>query len=220
MTRTPPAWRRDSRPRPLGCSSSPCPAGWLARSRPSPSRPRARPSPGPSGARMGVSTRHVPTRELDRQVRALRPWPGTYLDRSDGRILVWAARSRSSATRPAGTTAGRPGAPRAGAGARDLGWSVGADRGAARRRQADARRGPGARSAGPAERWRVVPRQPVRPSSGRMTVPMRVPSHDQRVGEHPTPVLMPSPPAGIRDGRPGVSGVDPHGAGRLVHGGG
>ena len=27
---------------------------------------------------------------LDRQVRALRPWPGTYLDRIDGRILVWA----------------------------------------------------------------------------------------------------------------------------------
>ncbi len=36
---------------------------------------------------------------------------------------------------------------------------------------------------------------------------MRVPSPDQRVGEHPTPVLMPSPPAGIRDGRPGVSGM-------------
>jgi 23S rRNA (adenine2503-C2)-methyltransferase len=36
---------------------------------------------------------------------------------------------------------------------------------------------------------------------------MRVPIPDQRVGELPTPVLMPSPPAGIRDGRPGVSGV-------------
>ncbi len=46
-----------------------------------------------------------PTRDLDRQVRALRPWPGTYLDRSDGRILVWAARS-AAPTRPAGTTAG------------------------------------------------------------------------------------------------------------------
>ena len=36
---------------------------------------------------------------------------------------------------------------------------------------------------------------------------MRVPTPDQRVGEGPTPVLLPSPPAGIRDGRPGVSGV-------------
>ena len=40
------------------------------------------------------------TTELDRQVRALRPWPGTYLDRSDGRILVWAARP-GDAARPA-----------------------------------------------------------------------------------------------------------------------
>ena len=40
-----------------------------------------------------------------------------------------------------------------------------------------------------------------------MTAPMRVPIPDQRVGELPTPVLMPSPPAGIRDGRPGVSGI-------------
>ena len=36
---------------------------------------------------------------------------------------------------------------------------------------------------------------------------MRVPTPDQRVGERPTPVLMPSPPAGLRDGRPGVSGI-------------
>ena len=38
---------------------------------------------------------------------------------------------------------------------------------------------------------------------------MRVPSHDQRVGERPTPVFLPTPAAGIRDGRPGVSGVLP-----------
>ena len=34
---------------------------------------------------------------------------------------------------------------------------------------------------------------------------MRVPSHDQRVGERPTPVFLPTTAAGIRDGRPGVS---------------
>ena len=36
---------------------------------------------------------------------------------------------------------------------------------------------------------------------------MRVPTPDLRVGERPTPVFLPSPPAGLRDGRPGVSGV-------------
>ena len=46
-----------------------------------------------------------PTIELDRQVRALRPWPGTFLDRPDGRILVWAARP-TGAPRPPGTSPG------------------------------------------------------------------------------------------------------------------
>ncbi len=34
-----------------------------------------------------------PALVLDRQVRALRPWPGTFLDRGDGRFLVRLARS-------------------------------------------------------------------------------------------------------------------------------
>ena len=46
-----------------------------------------------------------PTIELDRQVRALRPWPGTFLDRPDGRILVWVARP-SLEPRPGGTVPG------------------------------------------------------------------------------------------------------------------
>jgi len=37
---------------------------------------------------------------------------------------------------------------------------------------------------------------------------MRVPSSsDQGVGDRPTPVMLPSPPVGARDGRPGVSGI-------------
>jgi 23S rRNA (adenine2503-C2)-methyltransferase len=36
---------------------------------------------------------------------------------------------------------------------------------------------------------------------------MRVPSPDQRVGDRPTPVFLPSPAAGLRDRRPGVSGI-------------
>ena len=43
--------------------------------------------------------------ELERQVRALRPWPGTFLDRSDGRILVWSARV-SDGVPPRGATPG------------------------------------------------------------------------------------------------------------------
>lgn len=45
------------------------------------------------------------TIELDRQVRALRPWPGTYLERQGGRIVVSAARA-SGEPRPAGVTPG------------------------------------------------------------------------------------------------------------------
>ncbi len=36
---------------------------------------------------------------------------------------------------------------------------------------------------------------------------MRVPTSDQRVGERSMPVFLPSPPVGVRDGRPGVSGI-------------
>jgi methionyl-tRNA formyltransferase len=46
-----------------------------------------------------------PAIELDRQVRALRPWPGTYLDRPDGRIIVWVARP-ADAPRPPGMSPG------------------------------------------------------------------------------------------------------------------
>ena len=52
-----------------------------------------------------------------------------------------------------------------------------------------------------------LPRLPFLPSSGRMTVPMRVPTPDQRVGERSMPVFLPSPAVGLRDGRPGVSGI-------------
>ena len=34
----------------------------------------------------------VPAALLERQVRAYQPWPGSYLDTSAGRIIVWAAR--------------------------------------------------------------------------------------------------------------------------------
>ncbi len=40
---------------------------------------------------------HRPALELERQVRALRPWPGTFLDRADGRLLIRAARLAASA---------------------------------------------------------------------------------------------------------------------------
>jgi methionyl-tRNA formyltransferase len=43
--------------------------------------------------------------ELERQVRALRPWPGTFLERADGRILVWSARV-SDAPVPPGVAVG------------------------------------------------------------------------------------------------------------------
>lgn len=49
-----------------------------------------------------------PTRtaaQLDRQVRAFRPWPGTFLDRPDGRILVWDVRP-SDQPHPSGASAG------------------------------------------------------------------------------------------------------------------
>ncbi len=41
--------------------------------------------------------------DLERQVRALRPWPGTFLDRSDGRLLVRATRVAESPRPPDGT---------------------------------------------------------------------------------------------------------------------
>lgn len=39
--------------------------------------------------------------ELERRVRALRPWPGTYLERADGRLIVHEARPMAAAA-PAG----------------------------------------------------------------------------------------------------------------------
>jgi len=44
--------------------------------------------------------------ELERRVRALRPWPGTYLDRSDGRLIVHEASLLLDQVAPEGT---RPG---------------------------------------------------------------------------------------------------------------
>jgi len=41
-----------------------------------------------------------PAAQLDRQVRALRPWPGPFLDRADGRILVRQARPIPQAAGP------------------------------------------------------------------------------------------------------------------------
>jgi methionyl-tRNA formyltransferase len=47
----------------------------------------------------------IPAVSLERQVRALRPWPGTYLDRPEGRLIVHEARVVADAV-PAGS---RPG---------------------------------------------------------------------------------------------------------------
>jgi methionyl-tRNA formyltransferase len=46
-----------------------------------------------------------PAVELERQVRALRPWPGTYLERPEGRLLVHEA-TPSAAPAPPGTEPG------------------------------------------------------------------------------------------------------------------
>lgn len=37
-----------------------------------------------------------PAVELERQVRALQPWPGSFLDTDDGRLIVWRARVASA----------------------------------------------------------------------------------------------------------------------------
>jgi methionyl-tRNA formyltransferase len=43
----------------------------------------------------------MPASELERRVRALRPWPGTYLDRPDGRLIVHESRSLDEIAPPA-----------------------------------------------------------------------------------------------------------------------
>ena len=44
-----------------------------------------------------------PAVELERQVRAYQPWPGSYMDTADGRLVVWVASVGAAADRPAGT---------------------------------------------------------------------------------------------------------------------
>ncbi len=80
--------------------------GWLDGSVPAVSQPThgaslTRPFRREDG-RLDAARRTI---ELDRQVRALRPWPGTFLERADGRILVWAARP-SPGPRPDGASPG------------------------------------------------------------------------------------------------------------------
>ena len=58
------------------------------RSRPSPSPRTARRSPGRSGATDGRLDPTRPAVELERPVRALQPWPGSFLERPDGRLIV------------------------------------------------------------------------------------------------------------------------------------
>ena len=41
--------------------------------------------------------------ELERQVRAYQPWPGSYIDTPNGRIIVWRAAVGAGANAPAGT---------------------------------------------------------------------------------------------------------------------
>ena len=50
-----------------------------------------------------------PAAELERQVRAYQPWPGTFLDTADGRLVVWARRRRRPAPRrPAASARSTP----------------------------------------------------------------------------------------------------------------
>jgi methionyl-tRNA formyltransferase len=44
-----------------------------------------------------------PAATLERQIRAYRPWPGSFIDTAVGRIVVWEAGVRSSAGGPPGT---------------------------------------------------------------------------------------------------------------------
>jgi methionyl-tRNA formyltransferase len=80
--------------------------GWLAGDLPAAPQPY-------SGATLtrpfrredGLLDPSRPAHELERAVRALRPWPGTYLQRQDGRLIVQEARL-DDASAPAGTTPG------------------------------------------------------------------------------------------------------------------
>lgn len=44
-----------------------------------------------------------PAAELERQVRAYQPWPGTFVDTVTGRLTIWAARPGDGAAPPAGS---------------------------------------------------------------------------------------------------------------------
>ena len=46
---------------------------------------------------------HKPAVELERQVRAYQPWPGSFVDTPVGRIVVWSASAGASGGPPAGT---------------------------------------------------------------------------------------------------------------------
>ncbi len=46
---------------------------------------------------------HLPAAELERRVRALQPWPGSFVDTDVGRIIVWAAQVEVAEAAAAGT---------------------------------------------------------------------------------------------------------------------
>lgn len=87
-------------------------AGWLAgtlaaRPQPAegvtPTRPLRREDGRLDPARTAV--------ELERQVRAYQPWPGSFVETSAGRLVVWRASVRAEGAGPGGQAAGAPDRP-------------------------------------------------------------------------------------------------------------
>ena len=66
--------------------------------------------------------------QLERQVRAYQPWPGSFVDTISGRVIVWSATPGATGTSGATGTCGAVGGPaggtfdRRGMGVRDGGW--------------------------------------------------------------------------------------------------
>ena len=68
-------------------------------------------SRGRSDGRTAGSTRPGPAIELERQVRAYQPWPGSFVETPAGRLIVWRA-GPDGLDRPAGRGVVRRGRPR------------------------------------------------------------------------------------------------------------
>jgi methionyl-tRNA formyltransferase len=82
--------------------------GWLAGELPA----KAQPAEGATLTRPlrredGRLDPHLPGAELERRVRALQPWPGTFAETEAGRLIVWAAQPVPG---PAAEPAAEPGA--------------------------------------------------------------------------------------------------------------